>query len=767
MDFLYELRDRLRRWFGQSRLKNSKVRRVLLGGLFFALLTTIMSTQVTPQRLDIQAGDVAPRTVEANQTVVNRLATKRKKDAAAAAIPIIQKVDPTVLEAAETFIAYAFNEVNTVRGLTNQDQKTQVSTLTARLTLGAAVTPETYTALLSAEDRLLDVARQDALKLIRAALSEEVRRADVSEVREKIDQEREGFTVVTKEPWLKIFVKELVKSQVKPNTVDDLAETEKIRQIAAASEEPVYWQKGQSIIRKGEVVTDEQWNTLVDLRLVGPQADVRSYVGAGVIAAVLIAMMSLYLARYRGDLLDKDSKLLLLGLVGIGTLMLALLMKVFEETLGPGVAYMMPVAVNAMLVSILMDTRAALLQSAILSLLIGFSSEVDQINHALVALVGSTVAVYSTSRIESRSDIYRAGGLVSLANVVTIIGIYLVKAYSLWSYQPWLDAGLGAVNGLIVSMVVTGALPLFESLFGILTPLKLLELSNPNHPLLKKLLVEAPGSYHHTILVANLCEAAAEAIGADQVLARVGAYYHDIGKTKRPYFFVENQFGGENPHDKLPPSLSALIITSHVKDGLEMSREARLPQEIIDFIPEHHGTTLVSYFYHMASKNGQSEYVIEDDFRYEGPKPRSKETAILMLADSCEASVRAIRQRGSLTVDQIEGQVRKIAEDRLKQGQLDDCDLTLRELDTITKVFVKVLSGVHHARVEYPEALQGKLPAQAAQPGNVSAEGVKNDGPDRVDGQRAGENRPDPGAGGAGGEGGAASAGNAGDRKPE
>ncbi|HLN62178.1 MAG TPA: HDIG domain-containing protein [Symbiobacteriaceae bacterium] len=769
MDLLHELRDRLRRWFGQGRLKNTKVRRLLLGGLFFALLTLIMSTQVTPQRLDVAIGQVAPRTVEAPHQVVNRLATKRKKDAAAAAIPVIQKIDPTVQTEAEGFINYAFGEVNTVRGLDNQDQKIKVQTLTARLKLGAAVSPETYAALLSAEPRLLEVARQDAEKLLRAALSTEVRRADVADLREKIDQEQPGFTVVTKEPWLKIFVKELVKSQVKTNMVDDLTETEKIRSIAAASEEPVYWQKGQSIIRKGEVVNDEQYYTLADLRLVGPQADVRSYFGAGVLSAVLIAMMALYMARYRDDLLEKDSKILLLGLIGIITLLLALLMKAFEDALGPGVGYMMPIAVNAMLVSILMDTRAALLQSAILSMLIGFTSEVDPINHALVALVGSTVAVYATSRIESRSDIYKAGGLVSLANVVTIIGIYLVKAYSLWSVQPWLDAGLGAANGLIVAMVVTGALPLLESLFGILTPLKLLELSNPNHPLLKKLLVEAPGSYHHTILVSNLCEAAAEAIGADQVLARVGAYYHDIGKTKRPYFFVENQFGGENPHDKLPPSLSALIITSHVKDGLEMAREARLPQEIIDFIPEHHGTTLVSYFYHMASKSGQSEYVLEEDFRYEGPKPRTKETAILMLADSCEASVRALRQKNALTVDQIEAQVKRIVDDRLKQGQLDNCDLTLRELDTISKVFVKVLSGVHHARVEYPEAVQAKLPAPAvaAQPANGTGEGVKNDGAERADGQRTGEGSPDGSAGEPGGEGGATSAGPGGDGKPE
>lgn len=755
MELLHELRERLRRWFGQSKLKNTKVRRILMGGLFFALLTLIMSSQVAPQRLDVAVDSVAPRTVEAPYDILNKLATDRKREAARAAIAPIQKIDPGILKEAEAFIEYAFGKVQTVRNLPNQDQKTKVAALTSDLKLGGAVSPETYTALLNADDRLLAVAHQDALRLAKAALSQEIRRTgnDVQDLRGKIDTEQPGYTLNTQDSWLKIFVRELVKGQVKPNMVEDPAETEKLRNAAAMAEEPVWWKKGQAIVKKGDRVTDEQVETLKDLRMIGQGADVRSYIGTAILSAVLVTMMALYLARYRKDLLERDSKLLLLGLIGIGTLLFSLLMKTFREPLGPGVAYLMPVAVNSMLVSILMDTRAALLQSALLSLLVGYSTDVDPVNHALVAMVGSIVGSYAVSRVESRTDVYRAGLWVSLANVVTILGIYLVKAYSLLSPQPWMDAGLGAANGILAAMVVTGALPMLETLFGVLTPLKLLELSNPNHPLLKKLLVEAPGSYHHTILVANLCEAAAEAIGADQVLARVGAYYHDIGKTKRPYFFVENQFGGENPHDKLPPSLSALIITSHVKDGLEMAKEARLPQAIVDFIPEHHGTTLVSYFYHMASKNAQSEMVLEEDFRYEGPKPRSKETAILMLADSCEASVRAIRQKGSLTVEQIENQVKRIMDDRLKQGQLDNCDLTLRELDVINKVFVKVLSGVHHARVEYPEGLQGKLPPQAPQPVPAN-EGGKSDDAGGMDRRRSGEGHPDGSAGGPGPAGG-------------
>jgi cyclic-di-AMP phosphodiesterase PgpH len=758
MYVIYEMRDRLRRWFGQGKLKNAKVRRILLGGLFFALLTVILSSQVSPQRLDVKVGDPSPRDIQAPHDMINPVATERKKKAAADRIPMLTEVDPAVLKGGEEYITYAFNEIQTVRGLANQDQKTRADTLSSRLKLGSAVPPETYAALLTSTDQVLAVARQDALDLVRAALSGSVKQTDVADLQTQIDKETAGFTLITRDTVMNRFVKELVKSQIKSNVVENRTATEDLRKKAYQAEDPVWWKQNQLIAKKGEIVTDEQYAMLEELRLVGPRADFRSLIGTALLSLVLVSLMGLYLIRYRRDLLEKDSKILLLGLIGILTLLLSLLMKAFDNRLGVSVAYLMPVAVNSVLVTILLDAKAALLQSAILAVLVGFISGGDQVTHAMVALVGATVGVYSVARVESRTDIYRSGLLVSGANVAAILAFYLIQAASLLDTQLWIDVGLGFANGLVVAVLVTGALPFFENIFGVVTPLKLLELSNPNHPLLKKLLVEAPGSYHHTILVANLCEAAAEAIGADQVLARVGAYYHDIGKTKRPYFFVENQFGGENPHDKLPPSLSALIITSHVKDGLEMAKEARLPQEILDFIPTHHGTTLVSYFYYLASKNGQSEYVLEDDFRYDGPKPHTKEQAVLMLADGCEASVRAMRQKGHLTMDQIEAQVKRIMEDRLRQGQLDNCDLTLRELDTIARTFVKVLGGVHHARIEYPPEAQGRLPAPAQLPPGQPETAPEESGGEKqsgdLDQQRAGTAEGEPGAGGDGAPGG-------------
>ncbi len=768
----YNLRDRMLRWSEQSRWKNSRIRRIFWGILFVALLTVILMEQTVPNRLNVKLGQPAPIDVKAPRRVENTIATEARKKAAAGAVAVQSKLDTTVLTEAEEYVNAAFREINLVRALAGQDVKAKVETLAERVKLAAAVPAETYANLITSEEALLELARTEGIRLVREALKDRVDEKDVTRIREQIDEEADPFATEIKEPWLKGFVKELVKIRIQSNVVEDMEATQYLRQLAADAVEPVMWQEGQSIIKQGDPVTEEQFKMLQDLGMIGEQADYRSWIGNGLLSLVLVGLMALYLTRYRPDILERDSKLALLGLIGLLTLLLAMFMNLFTDRLGSGAAYLMPIAFNSMLVTILLDAKVGLLQSVIISLVTGMFSPTDQLSHTMVAVVGSVVGVYAVARVESRNDIYRAGFFVGVSNAATVLALYLIQSMPLLDWHLWRDVAVGGINGLLVAVLVTGALPLFENMFGVVTPLKLLELSNPNHPLLKKLMVEAPGSYHHTILVANLCEAAAESVGADQVLARVGAYYHDIGKTKRPAFFVENQFGGENPHDKLPPSLSAMIITSHVKEGLEMAREAKLPQEIIDFIPEHHGTTLVSYFYHMASKTGQSEFVLEEDFRYEGPKPHRKETAICMLADGCEASVRAMRQRGPLTHDQIEQQVKRIIDDRLQQGQLDNCDLTLKELDVIARTFVKVLSGVHHARIDYPSdmkggATAGEKPAaetqaieaeptsaeekEAAAPGDGPAEEASENGD--LDQQRAGEGTADRGAGGTGPQG--------------
>jgi cyclic-di-AMP phosphodiesterase PgpH len=265
--------------------------------------------------------------------------------------------------------------------------------------------------------------------------------------------------------------------------------------------------------------------------------------------------------------------------------------------------------------------------------------------------------------------------------------------------------GFAVLSGFLAAVLTIGLIPFFEEGFGILSSLKLIELSNPNHPLLRKLLMEAPGTYHHSIVVANLSEAACEAVEANGLLARVGAYYHDVGKTKRPHFFIENQMNIENPHDKIAPQLSKTIIIAHPYDGAEMLKKHHLPKEIIDIAEQHHGTTCLKYFYHKASQNSDKE-VSEVDFRYPGPKAQSKESAIVGIADAVEAAVRSLAKP---TPVKIESLVNKIIADRVEDGQLNECDLTFKELEIISKTICETLQGMFHSRIEYPEETKKKV----------------------------------------------------------
>ena len=314
------------------------------------------------------------------------------------------------------------------------------------------------------------------------------------------------------------------------------------------------------------------------------------------------------------------------------------------------------------------------------------------------SLVAGAVIVIMFKKFTQRATLMVAGLLSGLA-----VGAVFV-IYALINYEGWMDmllfAGLGISSGLIASVLSIGTLPMWESVFRMLTPMKLLEIANPNQPLLKKLLNEAPGTYHHCIMVGNMAERAAEAIGANSLLVRAGAYYHDIGKLKRPYFFVENQQGRNNPHDNIKPDLSTKIITSHLSDGIDMVKKANLPQVIVDMVSEHHGNSAVMYFYQKTKNQSPNpEEVDIIDFRYKGRPPVSKESTILMLADSVEAAVRSLE---SPSAQSVRDMIDKIVKSRLDDGQLSDCDLTMREIKKIGDSFMTALVGLYHERVEYP-----------------------------------------------------------------
>ncbi len=372
--------------------------------------------------------------------------------------------------------------------------------------------------------------------------------------------------------------------------------------------------------------------------------------------------------------------------------------------------YIIPIAGGAMLIRMLLSTEVTLVFALVMSMCAALFVQTD-IQLATFALLSSMAAMIAIAHVDRRTLIMRAGLITGLANVLIVIAIRFIgmasvtEAVSAVGFMWCLVFAF--IGGLGCAIFVMIAAPIIEWLMNYTTDIKLLELANLNHPLLRELIVSAPGTYHHAHLVGILGEAAAEAIGANALLVRVGAYYHDIGKMNKPQYFIENTRNGENKHEKLTPHMSALIVQAHVKDGIEMAQAARLPKVITDMIPQHHGTRMISFFYEKAKsqEDPDRQKIDPKDFRYPGPKPQTREAAILMLADVVEAQVRSIKEKNPARIEQT---VRKIIDDVFREAQLDECELTLRDLNEIHKAFVRILLGIYHQRIEYPDKEKGE-----------------------------------------------------------
>jgi len=510
---------------------------------------------------------------------------------------------------------------------------------------------------------------------------------------------------------MRVALKNLVENTLAVNLHYDAAETEQ-RGVTAASSIPAQYRevkKGEPVIRKGERVSREHLGRLMALRKQRKKATQLSYLfGFTVLTISLFLSFYFYLRRFHRWPLLMGKNLVLSGLLLLLVLLAAKLIIYFELP-----SYLVPVSFAAMLLTILLNPPSALMVTIMLSILAGvvmnFKFEI-----MIVSLFGSLVGIYLVQDIRRRSHLLKAGLLIGLANLILIVGIGFLKNVDFKVYLK--DALWGGASGIISAFMVMGTLPVFEHLFNIVTGISLLEISDLNHPLLKKLLIHAPGTYHHSLLVGNLSETAGRAIGANSLLLRAGSYYHDIGKMKKSKYFSENWTDTRDKHSKLAPSMSSLIILNHIKEGVELAKQNRMNPVIIDFIREHHGTSLMYFFYQQAVNSvkkkdttEKEKKVMEQSFRYPGPKPQTKETAILMLADSVEAAARALNQP---TPSRIKGLVQQVIEDKFIDGQLDECDLTLMDLNKIRSSFIHVLTGIHHLRVAYPEKAEEGTKAQ-------------------------------------------------------
>jgi putative nucleotidyltransferase with HDIG domain len=424
---------------------------------------------------------------------------------------------------------------------------------------------------------------------------------------------------------------------------------------------------------------------------------VLQYIGKSLNTFIMLLLFIIYLYLFRKKIFYDNLMLLLIALLILFIAFLAHLTMQLDTDLP--IEYLIILPVSAMLITIIFDSRVGFYSVVITALIVSAIRGIDY-PLFLSSVVAGSLAVYTVRDIKNRNQIFRSILYIMVGYSISIISIGLE---SFDDYINVLDRLIFAgINSVLSPVLTFGFLIFFERVFKISTDITLLELSDFNHPLLKELSSKVPGTFHHSVVIGSLAEAGAEAIGANPLLARVGAYYHDIGKILKPEYFIENQTSGKNKHDKLSPNMSTLIIISHVKEGVELAKKYNLPQNVIDFIQMHHGTTLVSFFYDKALRKRRAyrDQVREIDFRYPGPKPTTKEIAIVMLADSIEASVRSMVEP---TLPQMEGLVDSVVRNRLLEGELDECNLTMQEIASIKKSFLNIFVGVHHKRIQYPE----------------------------------------------------------------
>jgi putative nucleotidyltransferase with HDIG domain len=457
--------------------------------------------------------------------------------------------------------------------------------------------------------------------------------------------------------------------------------------------------------------------------------------GCILLVGFLLAALAAYIRRLQPKQVAQPRSLLCIGTVLLIVLLLARygltiiisLYGTYPQIPLTALRAALPIPLGGVLLTVLFNARLAFAGSLSLTILASLMFDAP-LTYFLYAFVGSAAGTFALVNQQQRSAIFRAGGAVALANSYVTLTLALIEGRPATLLSEMVG---GWINGLMVAVLATGLLLLLEAPFDRTTVLTLLELSDHNHPLLKHLLFAAPGTYHHSLMVGTLAEAAAEAIGANALFCRVGAYYHDIGKTRHPQYFVENEANAADRHNKLAPSLSRAIVMSHIKEGIEMAREYGLPEALVDMIPQHHGTRLVSFFFQRAKETADPEMqaVKEEDYRYPGPRPQTREAAILMLADAVQAATRTLADP---TPARIRGAVQKLINGIFVDGQFDECDLTLRDLHLIANSFVRVLTGFFHQRIEYPgvalEEPAKKRVENADQPPKPPADAPRRDG---------------------------------------
>lgn len=689
-------------------------RKVIGVTLFFGITIFILLSNYSTDHVQLKPDEVAQRDIQStiNATVIDENKTQELRQQAAASVQKVYQEDKFALSDTYNEINKFFTELEKSLNAEAEsgEKTTQIKILLENINIKTDIFQPGHTIsqltrfLLDKTADDIELIHQNSLMVSQAAMGKPITAEALNTAYEQVMEltDQMAFSDEAKD-----IIKIVVINTIRPNLIFNSDATELAISNAIEAVQPVQKtvKAGEIIVRQGDRVTAEQIALLEQLGMQRTPGNTLSFIGVCIFVGIIFLLMIEFLRRYYREILKNDKMIFLVGLIIVLVLLITRFISIIHISDQPDInaltGYLAPVAAGSMLLAVLIDNRLAHFITMIMAIFVGLLFEGQGLFYAITAFIGGTVGIFGVYRVNQTSDLARAGLYIAGVNILTIITLNLIGG-SLTLNLLLHSIVIGLVNGIASAVLMIGILPYLESAFSITSMIKLLELSNPNHYLLKRLLLEAPGTYHHSLMVGNLAEASAESINANPLLVRVGAYYHDIGKLKRPEYFVENQFGFDNPHEKIAPALSSLIITAHIKEGVELAREANLPQQVIDFIEQHHGTSLVKYFYNRALEEDRDGCISEGSFRYEGPKPQTKELALVMLADSVEAAVKSLQNP---TPETIRNMVKSIIKDKLDDGQLEDSPLTFKDLETITKSFCKILEGAYHKRIEYPEII--------------------------------------------------------------
>jgi len=720
-----------------EKIKNPSNQKWFLGIGTALILTFLLSPSLQLHLKRYQIGDIATKEIKSHQDLLieDPRSTQEKKEDAEQSVFSVYDYDPGILNDAEKRIRTAFTSFSDSikKGEGEMEKKDWESLLRLSFTtrewqilekdkfnpaIGEAslrlISPLLKEGVVNDKD-LLDTEANKGV-VIRNIHTREDKRdlppfnfLDVKEAKTRLRMNADRLPSAIGKASVPLVIK-ISEHFLRPNITFNKAETEAQKMEAMGRVNPVYFQvkRGEVILRAGERVREEHLLKIESLEKAKEKSHILSLlIGLCLLTFFILASLHEFSTKNIRKITLTNKDLLFFCSTLVGVISLLKIFQIITDILGgeflaipsSSYTYLFPIAAGAMLIRIVINSEVAIVFASLAGY---FSASLmgNQLFLFIFTFVGSLIGAHKVARCEQRSILIKAGATVGGANVLMILSYNLISG-TLLKMTLFSDVIMGFLGGLLASLLVLGLAPMIEYLFDYTTDIKLLELANLDHPLLKDLILQAPGTYHHSIIVGSLVEAGAKSIAANPLLTRVSAYYHDIGKLKKPLYFIENAGGMENKHDHLTPTMSSLILTSHVKDGVELARENHLGERIVHIIQQHHGTSLITYFYQKAKEKEDPEMdsIDETDFRYAGPKPQTKEAGIIMLADSVEAASRALSEP---TPARIRGLVQRIVNNIFLDGQLEECELTLKDLQKIEESFSRILTAIFHQRIDYP-----------------------------------------------------------------